>query len=330
MELVPSNNDDTISQSFSMCGGTLYTGKDAIYFAMIQCNCTGSFFKVFDYVYVEDYNTKDIYVVKLHSIFIETKTNSLGVEAQYFPVLNELQAAGDADAEAQEVVVMELAQTLELKQIDLATVFIKPVRVMYLPDRLCGVEIADRRSYVLENISSYREHRLEQYAADQEPESDVEDRDEAGREYGGSFIASEGTPSVYSTSSEQIEDDSTATHSQSSMGTAKEFKAYFFYDKLDLNDGVDTEDMDLVPAVDPVLLDLLWSFTSDITDTTGEEYKTLVQYISKTYFNNVTMETLTLVNDERFKRLKQMVDAAIKDGDGSLVDPYEFFLILTS
>ena len=327
MELVGRKDDETVSQSFSTCGDTVYSGKEAIYFAMVRCNDTENHFGVYDYIYVQDVNLDDVFIAKIHSIYIETKTNSLCMEVQYFPVAVELRAPGESNKETMkdELVVMEITQTLQLRQVDLATVFIKPVRVLYVPEH---IKDEDLRAYVVENTRTYWEHDLNVAAAHANEDMDLS---QGSSEYEGSFIASEGTPSEYESASEhKIVDDSTASVSTRSSMEVQEYNVYFFYNKLDLNANDGKASSDFVPAIDPVLLDLLWSFTSDIGDTTGDEYKALVGYVSQTYFNGVNVETLMQVKDERFLRLKEMVDKAIEAGDGGLVNPYHVFATLTS
>ena len=330
MELVGVKDGDLVSQSFSMCGGTVYTGKDAVYFAMIRCNSTGNYFGVYDYIFVQNALSDDVFLAKIHSIYIETKTNSLCMEVQYFPVARELQAPSEPNEESSdELVVMEITQTLELKQVDLATVLIKPVCAMFVPGH---VKDDDLRAYVIENTAMYREHRPSGVRTADEDDVDM-DSSQGSSQYEGSFIASEGTPSVYddSSASEQIADDSTASVSARSSIEIHENNVYFFYNKLALNvSAVYEASHEVVPAIEPVLLDLLWSYTSDIRDTTGDVYEALVGYVSQMYFNGVSAETLMQVKDERFLRLKAMVDKAIEAGDGGLVNPYHFFATLTS
>lgn len=320
-------NAESASQVYEICGGTLHTAKDACYFAMVKCTTTGHEFKTYDYIFVQDLIKKDVFIGKIHSIYMERKSHSLCMEVQYFPILPQ-----DQDPEA-EPLVSEATQTLLLLQIDMATVFIKPASVMYLPP---SIQEDHTYSYVCENVKSYKE--VHENTADDEMQ-DVND----ASSYEGSFIASEGTCTVYGSSDDNMSDDNTSgsdvemttvrkSHGEVGSGKCndKEVTMYFYYNKLDLKNGSDLERPDLVPAIEPVLLDLVWSYNCNVCDVTGEAYQALVQHVSMNYFSGNEEKTLLALRDPRYIALKAMVDEAIKVGDGGLVDPYKFFMILTS
>ena len=332
MELCTTASSVPTSRTYEICGGTLYSAKDAMYFAMIKCRETENHFKTFDYVFVEDLIHKDVYLAKVHSIYMERKTASLCMELQYFPVLREIQAPGIESAAVEpveEVVVTEVCQTTALLQVDLATVDLKPICMMYVPTTVPESEVYH---HVCTYVESYREEHC------MEPPMDVDDEEhghsDPNQDHDGyekdSFIASEGTPSVYGSSegSESCE-SCKSCESNVEMGE-REVTAYFYYNKLDLKRGEELDKPELVPAVDPILLDLLFSYNCDVRDTTGDAYQDLCHYVSKTYFSGVGHETLIATAEPRYMRLKTIVDKAIKEGNGSLIDPYEFFMTLTS
>lgn len=318
MELTTGIDPKSASQSFDICGGTLYTAKDAYYFAMIKCTATGNLFKTYDYIFVEDLIKRDVFAAKIHSIYMERKSHSLCMEVQYFPILPQ-----DQDPEA-EPMVSEATQTLELLQIDTAVYYIKPATMMYLPPT---IEDKDVYEYVCNHVQGYKEEHTE--SADMETGSDESC-------YEGSFIASEGTCTVYdnSTCSKMSEASSKKVQvqgeRQGERECEREVTMYFYYNKLDLNGGGDLEKPDLVPAIEPVLLDLLWSYNCDVLDVSGEAYMALATYVSKNYFDGNDQKTLLALREPRFMALKKIFDRAIEDGDGSLIDPYEFFTVLTS
>ena len=99
---------------------------------------------------------------------------------------------------------------------------------------------------------------------------------------------------------------------------------FFFYSKMRDAQG------ELVLAIEPVLLDLLMSFVSDVRDLQGEAYKALSKHVSEVYFNKCSEDMLLATKEPRYMKLRTLVERAIAEGDSSFIDPYIFFQTLVS
>lgn len=280
MNQLASMNNSTTSQAFTVCGDQIHCDEDSVYYALLRCDLYDGLYGTYDYIFVEDCVQHTTYIAKIHSIFCEVKTNSMCMEVQYFPIRAEgCRTAG--------TIVMEVLQTLHLRVIDLATVLIKPAKVMFLPGN-------QKPESVSEMIGAYNEH---EEGMDTESMDSYDEKD--------SFIAPEG--SVKSEDSE-----------------VSGFQVVFFYQVLALQKD------ELVPAVDPVLLDLIWSYNSTVQDTRGLAYQELSAYISRVYFNDLDQATLQAAAEQRYLKMREIMDNAIAEGDEALVDPYVFYMMLTS
>jgi hypothetical protein len=309
-----------------------------LYYPGFKSLFTNQLYKQFDYIYLND--NGNCFVGKIQSIYM-LKSKRLTVEVQYFNIDRQV------DPENTEKNVFEVVQSIELREVDLSKVLIKPAKVMFVQDEFdTDAKLVE---FVCNNIKKYREH------VDENESCEDDDDDDDEYDANDSFIATsdddedldidvdddddyvdeeESTAEEYEDEEDEEDDDDDDDDDDVDALMNKEnvpaeptlrrltrrfYEVFFFFRYLKIEDRV-------VRAIKPELLDLLISYGCDVRDFESTSYKELREYVLKNYFNSESNEDV-LLKIPKYKNVKDVIEQAFNENH---LDIYKFYTVLSS